>query len=328
MKLIVVSICKNEAKTVGQVLDGIPNTITGISRIEKWVIDDGSNDGTSEIAVKHGASIISDGVSKKLAFRFREAVELALSHGADIMVNIDGDMQFDPKDIPKLTKPIVDGKADFVAADRFTSLFDGKQRKPENMPKGKYLGNRVGSKVVSKLSKHNFRDVTCGFRAYNRDALFALNTDGTYTYTQESFQVLAIKKLRIMSVPVEVRYFSERKSRVVGNIFHFIAISAISILRSYRDFAPLRFFGWLGLIPFVFGVISLAVFLGHWFLTGSFSPYKFLGFVGVYLLTMGIIFWGLGLVADMLSRMLNNQEKILERLKRLEYGNPGTKNRK
>ena len=328
MKLIVVSICKNEAKTVGQVLDGIPNTITGISRIEKWVIDDGSNDGTSEIAVKHGASIISDGVSKKLAFRFREAVELALSHGADIMVNIDGDMQFDPKDIPKLTKPIVDGKADFVAADRFTSLSDGKQRKPENMPKGKYLGNRVGSKVVSKLSKHNFRDVTCGFRAYNRDALFALNTDGTYTYTQESFQVLAIKKLRIMSVPVEVRYFSERKSRVVSNIFHFIAISAISILRSYRDFAPLRFFGWLGLIPFVFGVISLAVFLGHWFLTGSFSPYKFLGFVGVYLLTMGIIFWGLGLVADMLSRMLNNQEKILERLKRLGYGNPGTKNRK
>ena len=328
MKLIVVSICKNEAKTVGQVLDGIPNTITGISRIEKWVIDDGSNDGTSEIAVKHGASIISDGVSKKLAFRFREAVELALSHGADIMVNIDGDMQFDPKDIPKLTKPIVDGKADFVAADRFTSLSDGKQRKPENMPKGKYLGNRVGSKVVSKLSKHNFRDVTCGFRAYNRDALFALNTDGTYTYTQESFQVLAIKKLRIMSVPVEVRYFSERKSRVVSNIFHFIAISAISILRSYRDFAPLRFFGWLGLIPFVFGVISLAVFLGHWFLTGSFSPYQFLGFVGVYLITMGIVFWGLGLVADMLSRMLNNQEKILERLKRLGYGNPGTKNRK
>lgn len=328
MKLIVVSICKDEAKTIGEVLDGVPKQIPGVTEIEKWVIDDGSTDNTAEVSLKHSASVISDGVSKRLAFRFREAVEMALSRGADIMVNIDGDLQFDPKDIPKLVEPIVKGKADFVVADRFTDSSDGQRRRPKDMPKGKYLGNRVGSKVVSKLSKHNFRDVTCGFRAYNRDALFALNTDGTYTYTQESFQILAMKKIRIVSVPINVKYYPGRESRVVSGVLHFIAISAVSILRSYRDFAPLRFFGWLGLVPFVLGTISLAIFIGHYFVTGSFSPYKFLGFAGVYLITMGIIFWGLGLVADMLSRMLNNQEKILERLKRLEFGNPKTKTRK
>ncbi len=318
MKLIVVSICKDEAKTIGEVLDGIPQVIPGITEIEKWVIDDGSTDNTKGVASAHGAKVISDGASKRLAFRFREAVEMALSRGADVMVNIDGDLQFNPKDIPKLVEPITKDRADFVAADRFTDLSDGQRRRPKNMPKGKYLGNRVGSKVVSKLSKHNFRDVTCGFRAYNRNALYALNTDGTYTYTQESFQVLAMKRLRIISVPINVKYYPGRESRVVGSILHFIAISAISILRSYRDFAPLRFFGWLGFIPFLLGLISLAFFVGHYFVTGSFSPYKFLGFVGIYLITMGVIFWGLGAVADMLSRMLNNQEKIIERLKRVD----------
>ena len=88
------------------------------------------------------------------------------------------------------------------------------------------------------------------------------------------------------------------------------------------DFAPLRFFGWLGFVPFIFGAISLSFFIGHWIVTGSFSPYKFLGFAGAYLITMGIIFWALGLVADMLSRMLNNQEKILERIKRIQHDKP------
>jgi hypothetical protein len=55
--------------------------------------------------------------------------------------------------------------------------------------------------------------------------------------------------------------------------------------------------------------------------SGEFSPYKFTGFVGIYLISMGVIFWALGLVADMLSRMLNNQEKILERVKKLEHRN-------
>lgn len=318
MKLVVISICHNEAETIGQLLDEIPSKIEGISQIHKWVIDDGSSDDTAKIAKAHGANVINDGAQKRLAFRFREAVDLALAQKADIMVNIDGDMQFNPADIPKLVAPIVQGTADFAAADRFSDASTGRYRQPAGMPKGKYLGNRMGARVVSYLSRHEFHDVTCGFRAYNRKALFALNTDGTHTYTQESFQVLAMKRLRITAVPVSVKYYSERKSRVVGSILHYVAVSTVNILRSFRDFAPLRFFGWLGFIPSLFGLIALIIFFAHYILRHTFSPYKFLGFAGVYLITMGILFWGLGLVADMLSRMLNNQEKMLERIKRLE----------
>lgn len=328
MKLVVISICHNEADTIGELLDRVPAKIPGISTIEKWVIDDGSTDQTVKIAEEHGAQVISDGDQKRLAFRFREAIDLALSRGADAMVNIDGDLQFSPEDIPKLVRPIVDDKADFVAADRFSDTASGKFRRPHNMPVGKYIGNRMGAKVVSSLSRHEFHDVTCGFRAYNRKALFALNTDSTHTYTQESFQVLAMKRLRIMSSPVGVKYYPERQSRVVKSIMHYVAVSTVGILRSYRDFAPLRFFGWLGFIPFIVGFGFLAFFIIHWIVAERFSPYKFTGFVGVYFATIGIFFWALGLVADMLSRMLNNQEKILENLKRQRYDKDGQAEKK
>ncbi len=318
MKLLVFSICKDESSTIGEVLDNIPKHIAGISEIQKVVIDDGSTDETVEVAKAHGAKVYSDGIQKRLAARFREMVDIALSEGVDIMVNIDGDMQFNPADIPKLTQPIIDDDADFVAADRFTDDA-GNKRKPKNMPAGKYYGNQLGAWIVGKLSKRKFNDVTCGFRAYSHKALSVLNTNGSYTYTQESFQVLAMKNMRIKAIPVKVTYFKDRKSRVVTSIFSYVASSAISILRSYRDFAPFRFFGWLGFLPFLIGTVCTLGFLGHWVATGSFSPYKFLGFGGIYFVTLAIVIWSLGLVADMLSRMLNNQEKILEHTKQIRW---------
>lgn len=321
MNLVIFSICKDEESTIGDVLDGIPKSIAGIDTIKKLVVDDGSIDKTALVAVKHGASVINDGVQKRLAYRFREAISYCLENNADIVVNIDGDMQFNPADIPKLVLPIVENRADFVAADRFTDN-NGKQRRPKNMPAGKYYGNKLGAWVVSKFSKHHFNDVTCGFRAYSRGALIALNTNGAYTYTQESFQVLAMKRMRIQTVPINVKYFAGRKSRVVTNIFKYIAMSAMSILRSYRDFAPSRFFGWLGFLPFIIGFVAGVIFIAHWLITGSFSPYKFLGFSSMYFISLAIIFWVIGLVADMLSRMLNNQEKILENLKEIRYNKP------
>ena len=320
MKLLVVSICKDEAETIGQVLDRVPKKIAGIDHIEKWVIDDGSTDNTAAEAKKHGAKVVSDGVHKKLAYRFREATELALGRRADIMVNIDGDLQFMPEEIPDLIKPIIDNQADFVAADRFTDSETGKKRRPENMPLAKYWSNKMGAKVIGKLSRRQFADVTCGFRAYNRNALYALNLHGSYTYTQESFQVLAMKHMRITSVPTTIKYYPGRKSRVVKSFSQFLFGSSINILRAYRDYAPLRFFGGLGNFFFVVGLVCL-IFTGvHWIVTGQVTPYKFLAFTAIYFVTMAVIVWTVGIMADMLDRLLGNQEKIIERLKRSQYG--------
>jgi len=323
MKLLVVSICHNEAATVGELLDRIPVKIQDITQIEKWVIDDGSRDDTVKIATEHGAQVLSDGMQKRLAFRFRQATELALSRGAEVMVNIDGDLQFLPEEIPDLIEPIVENKADFVAADRFTDRETGTIRRPENMPVAKYWSNKLGTAILGRLSGQKFRDVTCGFRAYNREALYALNLHSAYTYTQESFQVLAMKRLRIVAAPVTIKYYPDRQSRVVRNFSQFLFGSALNILRAYRDYAPLKFFGNLGNFFFVIGLGGLVFTLVHWIVTGGFSPYKFIGFGGLYFVSFALLVWVIGLVADMFDRMLGNQERIIERLKRLEYEDNG-----
>jgi glycosyltransferase involved in cell wall biosynthesis len=320
MKMIIFSICKDEAGTIGEVLDGIPKKINGVDLIETLVVSDGSTDDTVAVSKKHGANyVIDDGMQKRLAFRFEQAVDKALSLDADIAVNIDGDLQFSPKDIPKLIDPILNDNYDFVAADRFTDPVTGKSRRPSGMPSGKYWANRMGAKIVGNLSGQNFYDVTCGFRAYSKKAMLALNINSTYTYTQESFQVLAVKKMNIKAIPVEVKYYKGRKSRVVKSFWQFLFGSALNILRAFRDYAPLRFFGSLGLVLIIPGLIMGSITLVQWLNTGSPKPYITVGFIGLYLFTAGLGIWALGMVADMLDRLLNNQEKIIERQKKSEY---------
>lgn len=318
MKLVVFTICKDEAQTINELLKRIPNKIAGINSIETLVISDGSTDNTVELATKAGATkVINGNRQKRLAYRFEQALSTVLEMGADIAVNIDGDLQFAPEDIPKLVKPIVDGKADFVAADRFTDPDTGKVRRPANMPSAKYWANRLGAWVVGSLSGQKFQDVTCGFRAYNKKAMLAININSDYTYTQESFQVLAVKKIDIESMPVEVKYYKGRKSRVVRSFWQFLFGSALNILRAFRDYAPLKFFGTLGIALFIPGVFMAGFTANHWIQTGRLTPYIAIGAIGLYLVTMAFVIWGLGLVADMLDRMLNNQEKILEAAKKI-----------
>jgi len=325
MKLAVVSICKNEAKTIQNLIKRVPHKIKGVDSVEIIVVNDGSTDSTAELAKKAGITVYGDDKSKGLAFRFREIVNTILERNFDVMVNIDGDLQFNPEDIPKLVAPIVNDEADFVAADRFTDSKTGFSRRPNNMPAIKYYGNKLGAWLVSKLSDDKFSDVTCGFRAYSQKALYALNINGNHTYTQESFQILASRRMRIKAVPIEVKYFKDRKSRVVTSVPRYIIISLLNILRSFRDFAPLRFFVILGAVPFILGFACLIFMLIYWLSVGSFSPYKFVGFSGIYLVTLGMFLWSLGVLADMQVRLLNNQEKTYEELRRLANRNKNIK---
>lgn len=319
MKLVINTICHNEAETLDELFKRIPKKISGITEIVKLLIDDGSTDDTVKIAKQNGVIVVQNYSQKRLAYSFQAAVDKALELGADIFLNIDGDLQFMPEEIPNLIKPIVEGEADFVAADRFVDPKTGKNIKPKDMPFSKYFGNLIGAFIVSKMAGQKFNDVTCGFRAFNRKALLSININSKYTYTQETFQVLASKKMNIVQVPITVKYYPGRKSRVVTSIIGYIFSSAFNILKTFRDYAPLSFFGTAGLI---FSIISLLLlgFLGiHWLRTGNFSPYKFVGFAGLYFISLAIVTWLFGLLADMFDRLLNNQDKIIYHLKSIKY---------
>ena len=121
MKVFVQVPCLNEETTLSAVLASIPATIGGVDQIEILVIDDGSSDRTVDVARTCGVThFVHHTRNMGLARSFRDGVDYALAHGADIVVNTDGDNQYPQNRIGDLVKPIIAGEADIVIADRQT----------------------------------------------------------------------------------------------------------------------------------------------------------------------------------------------------------------
>ena len=217
---------------------GVPNKIDGVGQIRVLVIDDGSTDDTAGLARRAGAEVVQHRTNEGLGSSFQEDVRLAIENKADILVNIDGDGQFDPGDIPKLVGPIVNRKADMASASRFLD----RDLVPE-MPAVKKWGNRAVARVVWLLTGKRFRDVSCGFRAFSREALLRMNLFGSFTYTQESFLDLAFKELKLLEVPVQVRGTREfGESRIASSIPRYAVRSLLIMLRAFISYKPFRLF--------------------------------------------------------------------------------------
>jgi glycosyltransferase involved in cell wall biosynthesis len=308
----------NEESTLDLVLADLPRTFEGGKVLDILVIDDGSTDRTVEIARQRGALVVSHRRNLGLGEAFKTAVAAALEKGADVLVTIDADGQFDAGQIPDLVRPIAAGEADVVTGSRFQ---DG--TRPAGMPRARYWGNRFFSALLTSLLAERLRDVSCGFRAYSREALLNLNTIGTYTYTQESIFDLIHKGLRVTEVPITVHYSSERRSRVAGSLVRY-GFNALKIIaRTTRDFKPLRFFGVFALLVLAVGA-ALDLWLVVFYLrTGGFSPYKFVGFVGTALIVLGVLILGFALLADMLDRLRVNQERVLYQQRKILFGERG-----
>lgn len=310
-RLLVVIPCLNEAATVASVITDVPKDIKGIDEVVVAIVDDGSTDDTAAVAAKAGAIVLSHGENRGVGAAFQTALAFAIDQRFDVMCNIDADRQFDTNDIPRLVGAIVDGEADFVSASRFVD----KAFTPD-MPPVKHWGNLRMSSLVSGLAGRTFHDVSCGFRAYSREALLNLNLHGRFTYTQETFLDLAEKGLRIKEIPVKVTYFAERKSRVAGNLFKYAQRTSSIIFRLYRDYHPLRFFWSIAVAFIVIGALFGAILLGHYAMTGKFTGQIWSGFVGGFFVVLGVSFGIVGVVADMLDRVRVNQERILYLLKK------------
>lgn len=306
LNLLIAIPCLNEAQTIANVIRQIPRVIEGVNQIDVIVIDDGSTDATQVEARAAGAKIIAHSVNRGVGAAFQSAIAYAIENGYDLMVNMDGDEQFSPADISKLVGPVLAGAAHMATASRFKD-----PALVPNMPPVKLVGNRMMSFLISRLVRAKYADVSCGFRCYSREALLRLNLHGAFTYTQETFLDFAVKNLNIVEVPIVVRYFADRKSRVAGSIFRYAINSASIIFRGYRDYYPLRFF--FG-IAFAFAVPSAVlglIFLAHFLLTGTFTGFLFAGLLSGFLFVVATLFLILGVVTDMLDRIRANQERIL-----------------
>ncbi len=310
MKLLVVIPCLNEEKTLGEVIQAIPRQIAGIDQVDVLVVDDGSVDRSRAVAEEAGAHVISHKRNLGVGQALQSAFAYALEKKYDALVNIDADGQFDPKQIPLLIRPITENQADFVVGSRF---LDGKPI--PNMSAIKRWGNIRMNRLISRLAGQEFSDVSCGFRAYSRHALCRLNLHNQFTYTQETFLNLAFNNVRIAEVPIAVTYFPGRKSRVANSLWQYAFRTASIIFRTYRDYKPLRFFGSIGFTILVPAVLLFGFFIGWRLYSGQFSPHIWAGFSAAGLFFIAALFFIVGLITDMLTRIRKNQEDMLYQLK-------------
>ena len=308
MKLIVIVPAFNEEKTIAEIIKRMPR-IQGVD-LTPVVIDDGSSDRTAALARESGAVVLSHGTNQGVGKSFHDGLTFAIENDADIMVNIDADLQYDPADIAKLIQPIMENRADFVTADRFSTP-NGKAPKPEHMSAIKYWGNQRMNRLVNSLAGTRLGDCSSGFRAISREAMLNLNLSGKYTYTHETIIDLAFKELRLTSVPIPVKYYPERKSKVAGNLFSYTSRALRIIFKSFKDYKPFYFFSLMALIPGLLGLAGLIFLLVHYILTGAFTPYKFVGLTGIYLVSLAIILLIVGFLADILVGIRMTSEKQL-----------------
>lgn len=306
-RLLVIMPALNEAESVADVIREIPREIEGIDSIEVLVVDDGSTDDTAAVARGAGATVISLHANRGLGVAMQTGIDEAVRRRVDYAVNIDSDGQFNPKDIPKVLQPLLQGRADFASASRFKD----KSLVPK-MPLVKRFGNWGMSRIVSWICRQPFADVSCGFRAYSRETMLQLVLSGAFTYTQESFILLAQRNLRIVEVPLAVRGVRERgESRIASNLFRYAYRTTGIIYSCVRDFTPAAVFNVVTAGLSIVATGFAAFFIWHRITSGQFTPHIWAGFLSGFLYGVAFMTFWLGQVALMIARQRRLQERQL-----------------
>lgn len=315
MRLIVNIPAYNEEEKIQETIKRIPRHFEGVSEVLIQVVDDGSSDRTAQVAREAGADfVLLHGINRRLGVMFATASENALKEGADIMVNIDADGQFDPNEIPKLLHPILTNQADMVIGDRFS------QSTAKNIPWIKDFFNRLGASLVGSFLNIRTDDLTCGFRAHSRETLLRLNNPSGFTYTQETIIDAIGKNLRVVWVPVQVTYFADRKSKIVKSVYSFVNNSARIILKAVRDVRPLKFFGIPGLILIAVSIGLFVAFLANYFQDFKITPYRNYLLSSLATFVIGLQFFVFALIADMIKTNRRLTEDMIYLFKKEKYG--------
>ena len=314
MKVFVQIPCLNEEQTLPLVLDTIPKELPGVDSVEVLIIDDGSTDRTVEVAKEHGVKhFVRHARNMGLARSFRDGVDYALAHGADIVVNTDGDNQYKQERIADLVAPVVAGEADIAIADRQT-------KKIAHFSPFKKVMQQVGSHVVNIAAETELPDAASGFRAYSKASLMRLNVITQFSYCMETIIQAGNKRLRIASVPIDTNP-KTRESRLFNNIFQHMAKSGSAIMRAYLMFKPHTVLIWLAALTGVVGLVPFIRFLVFALMGQGGGHIQSLIF-GLVLLTCSFLTLVLMIIADLQRTNRVLMEDVLERVKLLQYGEP------
>jgi glycosyltransferase involved in cell wall biosynthesis len=310
MKVILQIPCYNEAATLPQTLAVLPREIPGIDQIEILVVDDGSRDGTTEVAKAAGVHhIIRFPRNLGLAAAFSAGLNEALRLGADIIVNTDADNQYEARDIPRLIEPLLAGRADIVVGDR----------QVDRLPGFSYFKRRLqilGSWVIGRASTLKTPDATSGFRAITREAALRTYVLSPYSYTLETLIQAGVSRRTVEFVPIRVNP-QTRPSRLMKGIPEYVGKSTATILRAYTMYRPLTVFFAMGMLMILLGLIPGVRFL-YLFSIGQRVGHVQSLVLAAILIIVGFQILLIGLLADLLSCNRKLLEDLLYRVRKME----------
>jgi glycosyltransferase involved in cell wall biosynthesis len=310
MKLIIQIPCFNEALHLPATLADLPREVPGLSEVEWLIVDDGSTDDTVEVARAHGVDhIVRLTNNKGLAAAFQAGLDACLKLGADIVVNTDADNQYYGGDIPKLVAPILDGDADMVVGDRETDTIE------HFSPLKKRL-QRLGSAVVRRASGTDVPDTTSGFRAYNREAALQMQVVSKFTYTLETIIQAGKMVVAVDHVPIRTNP-QTRESRLFPSMWAYVRRNSLSIFRIYTLYEPLRAFLAAAALVALVGAVIWVRFI-YFFFSGEGTGHIQSLILGATLFVVAVQLAGLGVVSDLLAGSRVLQQRVLERVRRVE----------
>lgn len=309
MKLIIQIPCLNEEETLPTTLAELPRKIDGIDEISWLVIDDGSTDRTVEVARRHGVDyLVSHNTNRGLAAAFRSGVNACLQLDADIIVNTDADNQYPGRYIPALVQPILAGTAAMVIGDRQTNTI-------AHFSPRKKVFQRWGSAVVRFISNTDVPDAPSGFRAFSREAALRLNVLTNYTYTLETIIQLGKLNLPIAHVTIETNP-QLRESRLIRSSFQYVVRSALTLLRLFLLYEPLKTFFYISIPFFLSGGILWLRYLLLIIADGTTRGSNIQSIVvGAVAILVGFFILAIGLLGEVIAANRRLNEETLYYLK-------------